>query len=90
MEMQDYSKDENILEKFGRDVTEDVKAGKIDPVIGREEEILRIVKILARKTKNNPILIGQPGVGKTAIIEGLATRIVKEDVPENLKGCHIY
>ena len=73
MEMQDYSKDENILEKFGRDVTEDVKAGKIDPVIGREEEILRIVKILARKTKNNPILIGQPGVGKTAIIEGLAT-----------------
>ena len=78
MEMQDYSKDENILEKFGRDVTEDVK------------EILRIVKILARKTKNNPILIGQPGVGKTAIIEGLATRIVKEDVPENLKGCHIY
>ncbi len=90
MEMQDYSKDENILEKFGRDVTESVKAGKIDPVIGREEEILRIVKILARKTKNNPILIGSPGVGKTAIIEGLAARIVKEDVPENLKGCHIY
>lgn len=90
MEMQDYSNDKNILEKFGRDVTEDVKKGKIDPVIGREEEILRIVKILARKTKNNPILIGMPGVGKTAIIEGLATRIVKEDVPENLKGCHIY
>ena len=63
MEMQDYSKDEKILEKFGRDVTEQVKLGKIDPVIGREEEILRIVKILARKTKNNPILIGQPGVG---------------------------
>ena len=90
MEMQDYSKDEKILEKFGRDVTEQVKLGKIDPVIGREEEILRIVKILARKTKNNPILIGQPGVGKTAIIEGLASRIVKEDVPENLKHCHIY
>ena len=90
MEMQDYSKDEKVLEKFGRDVTESVREGKIDPVIGREEEILRIVKILARKTKNNPILIGSPGVGKTAIIEGLAARIVKEDVPENLKGCHIY
>lgn len=90
MEMQDYSKDENVLEKFGRDVTNHVKEGKIDPVIGREEEILRIIKILARKTKNNPILIGAPGVGKTAIIEGLAARIVKEDVPENLKGCHIY
>ena len=90
MEMQDYSKDENILEKFGRDVTDAVRAGKIDPVIGREDEILRIIKILARKTKNNPILIGLPGVGKTAIIEGLAARIVKEDVPANLKGCHIY
>ena len=90
MEMQDYSKDENILEKFGRDVTEAVKAGKVDPVIGREDEILRIIKILARKTKNNPILIGKPGVGKTAIIEGLASRIVKEDIPNNLKGCHIY
>lgn len=90
MEMQDYAKDENILEKFGRDVTNHVKEGKIDPVIGREEEILRIIKILARKTKNNPILIGAPGVGKTAIIEGLAARIVKEDVPENLKKCHIY
>lgn len=90
MEMQDYSQDENILEKFGRDVTLAVKAGKVDPVIGREDEILRIIKILARKTKNNPILIGKPGVGKTAIIEGLASRIVKEDVPSNLKGCHIY
>ena len=90
MEMEDYSKDEKILEKFGRDVTEAVKSGKVDPVIGREDEILRIIKILARKTKNNPILIGLPGVGKTAIIEGLANRIVKEDVPNNLKGCHIY
>ena len=90
MEMEDYSKDEKVLEKFGRDVTEAVKAGKVDPVIGREDEILRIIKILARKTKNNPILIGLPGVGKTAIIEGLAARIVKEDVPNNLKGCHIY
>lgn len=90
MEMQDYSKDQNILEKFGRDVTVSVRNGKIDPVIGREDEILRIIKILARKTKNNPILIGLPGVGKTAIIEGLASRIVKEDVPSNLKGTTVY
>ncbi len=89
-EMQDYSKDEKILEKFGRDVTDAVRQGKVDPVIGREEEILRIIKILARKTKNNPILIGAPGVGKTAIIEGLAARIVKEDVPTSLKNCHVY
>ena len=85
-----YLNDENILEKFGRDVTKLVKEGKIDPVIGRSEEILRIIKILARKTKNNPILIGLPGVGKTAIIEGLAERIVRKDVPESLKKCHIY
>ena len=90
MEMEDYSKDEKVLEKFGRDVTQAVRDGKIDPVIGREDEILRIIKILARKTKNNPILIGLPGVGKTAIIEGLASRIVKEDVPNNLKNCRIY
>lgn len=90
MEMNDYMNDQNILEKFGRNVTQAVKDGKIDPVIGREEEILRIIKILARKTKNNPILIGLPGVGKTAIIEGLATRIVKEDVPLSLKKCQIY
>lgn len=91
MEMQqDYSKDPKVLEKFGRDVTDAVREGKVDPVIGREDEILRIIKILARKTKNNPILIGQPGVGKTAIIEGLAARIVKEDVPTSLKKCHVY
>ena len=90
MEMEDYSKDEKVLEKFGRDVTQAVRDGKVDPVIGREDEILRIIKILARKTKNNPILIGLPGVGKTAIIEGLANRIVKEDVPNNLKNCKIY
>lgn len=88
--MENMNENENVLEKYGRDVTEAVKAGKIDPVIGREDEILRIVKILARKTKNNPILIGLPGVGKTAIIEGLASRIVKEDVPSNLKNCHIF
>jgi ATP-dependent Clp protease ATP-binding subunit ClpB len=90
IENTDYSKDEHVLEKFGRDVTDEVRKGKIDPVIGREDEILRIVKILARKTKNNPILIGQPGVGKTAIIEGLAERIVKDDVPTSLKNCHVY
>lgn len=86
----DYSKDKDILEKFGRDVTNAVRDGKVDPVIGREEEILRIIQILARKTKNNPILIGAPGVGKTAIIEGLASRIVKEDVPTSLKKAHLY
>lgn len=90
MQMQDYSKDDKILEKFGRDVTEAVRAGKVDPIIGREDEILRIIKILSRKTKNNPILIGLPGVGKTAIIEGLAARIVKEDVPTSLKKSKIY
>ncbi len=81
---------ENVLEKYGRDVTQAVRDNKIDPVIGREDEIFRIIKILARKTKNNPILIGQPGVGKTAIIEGLASRIVRNDVPNNLKNCTIY
>ncbi len=85
-----YENDENILKKFGRDVTDLVREGKIDPVIGRTDEILRIIKILARKTKNNPILIGLPGVGKTAIIEGLAERIVRSDVPESLKKCHVY
>lgn len=90
MEIHDYSKDENILAKFGRDVTEAVRKGKVDPVIGRENEIIRIIKILSRKTKNNPLLIGLPGVGKTAIIEGLAARIVKEDVPTSLKNTRIY
>ncbi len=88
--MEDYSKDKNILEKFGRDVVEDVRNGKVDPVIGRDDEIRRIIQILARKTKNNVILIGEPGVGKTAIIEGLAERIVKDDVPFTLKNKIIY
>ena len=88
--MEDYSKDKNILEKFGRDVVEEVRKGKVDPVIGRDDEIRRIIQILARKTKNNVILIGEPGVGKTAIIEGLAERIVKEDVPFTLKNKTIY
>lgn len=79
---------ENVLEalaKYGRDLVEEVKSGKIDPVIGRDEEIRRIIQILSRKTKNNPILIGEPGVGKTAIVEGIAWRIMKGDVPLGLK-----
>ena len=75
---------QNVLEKYGRDITKEAKDGKIDPVIGRDEEIRNITRILSRKTKNNPVLVGVPGVGKTAIIEGLATRIVKGDVPNNL------
>ncbi len=88
--MEDYSQDENILDKFGRNVNADVKAGKIDPVIGRDEEIRKVIQILARKTKNNVILLGEPGVGKTAIVEGLAERIVKNDVPATLKDKEIY
>lgn len=88
--MQDYQNDENILEKFGRDVTKQVRDGKVDPVIGRDNEIRKIIEILARKNKNNVILIGEPGVGKTAILEGLAERIVQDDVPTSLKGKTIY
>ncbi len=79
-----------VLEKYGRDLVEDVKKGKIDPIIGRDEEIRRVIQILSRKTKNNPILIGEPGVGKTAIAEGLAWRIYKGDVPLSLKNKTIY
>ena len=81
---------QNVLEKYGRDVTVEAKEGKIDPVIGRDEEIRNITRILSRKTKNNPVLVGAPGVGKTAIIEGLAARIIKGDVPNNLKGKTIW
>lgn len=79
-----------VLEKYGRDLVAEVRSGKVDPVIGRDSEIRRVIRILSRKTKNNPVLIGEPGVGKTAIVEGLAHRIVRKDVPESLKDKTIF
>ena len=87
---EDYSQDQDILKKFGRLITDEVRNNKVDPVIGRDEEIRKIITVLARKTKNNVILLGEPGVGKTAIIEGLAQRIVNNDVPQTLKDKEIF
>ncbi len=91
MRMNEQQEDSRTpLEQFGRNLVEEVKKGKMDPVIGRDEEIRNVIRILSRKTKNNPVLIGEPGVGKTAIVEGLAQRIVKGDVPEGLKERQIF
>ena len=81
---------ENVLEKYGRDITASVNNGKVDPVIGRDDEIRSLTRILSRKTKNNPVLIGEPGVGKTAIVEGLAQRIIKGDIPDTLKNKKVW
>ena len=86
----EQEQEENVLEKYGRDITAEAKKGKIDPVIGRDDEIRSITRVLSRKTKNNPVLIGEPGVGKTAIVEGLALRIIKGDVPASLKDKTIW
>ena len=87
--MNQNSNNEN-LNKFAINLCEKAREGKLDPVIGRDDEIRRVLQILSRRTKNNPILIGEPGVGKTAIAEGLAHRIMRGDVPENLKKKQIY
>ena len=88
--MNNQQNQEKALDRFARNLVEDAKKGKLDPVIGRDDEIRRVLQILSRRTKNNPILIGEPGTGKTAIVEGLAHRILRGDVPENLKGKQIY
>ncbi len=84
------NKEENVLEKYGRDITKNVVDNKVDPIIGRDEEVRNVIRILSRKSKNNPVLIGEAGVGKTAIVEGLAQRIIKKDVPNSLKDKTVW
>ena len=85
-------KEQNLeaLKKYATNLIEQARAGRLDPVVGRDEEIRRVLQILSRRTKNNPILVGEPGTGKTAIVEGLAHRILRGDVPENLKDKQLY
>lgn len=78
------------LDKYAVNLTAKAKNGKIDPIIGREDEIRRVLQIISRRTKNNPIIVGEPGVGKTAIVEGIAHRIVRDYIPENIKNIEIY